>query len=161
MWNSSCPVPDGVPPLDSWRIEDVGLAQMRRRVMSCAQEWMTSGCCVDFVIAVTEIVSNAIEHGGGRGRVGLWAVGGELVCEVADEGRGVADLQAGSRPPSVSAQGGYGLWLARSLCARAHGHTTGENTPRARAQPCGSTAKAPGPSSETRNYRTSAARWQA
>lgn len=130
MWYRGPPVlPEGQPVLDSWRIEAVGLPEARRRVMACAHEWMHEESAQDFVVAVNEIVTNAIEHGGGCGRVRLWVTNGEMICEVADEGEGVADLQAGSRPPSVSAEGGYGLWMARSLCRRVHGMTTeGEGT---------------------------------
>lgn len=130
MWNSSDrPVPAGEPPLDSWRIEDVGLAQMRRRVAVCAHEWMDPECCDEFVVAVSEVISNAIEHGGGRGLVRLWSADGQLVCEVTDEGDGVTDLHAGTVPPAASARGGYGLWLARSLCTSVHGQTAdGEGT---------------------------------
>jgi serine/threonine-protein kinase RsbW len=125
MWNQSPPVlPEGQPVLDTWRIEDIDLAEARRRVKACAHEWMREVGARDFVVAVSEIVTNAIEHGGGRGRVRLWAADGEVICEVADEGDGVDDLQAGSRPPAVSAEGGYGLWMARSLCRRVHGMST-------------------------------------
>jgi serine/threonine-protein kinase RsbW len=126
MWNRGPPPapPDGQPVLDSWRIEDVGLGQVRRRMKACAHEWMNEVRARDFVVAVSEIVTNALEHGGGRGRVRLWVADGEVICEVADEGDGVADLQAGLRPPAVSAEGGYGLWMARSLCRRVHGTTT-------------------------------------
>jgi anti-sigma regulatory factor (Ser/Thr protein kinase) len=85
---------------------------------------MREGPARDFVVAVSEIVTNAIEHGSGRGRIRLWVADGELVCEVADEGAGVGDLQTGLRPPAVSAVGGYGVWLARSLCRLVHGRTT-------------------------------------
>jgi serine/threonine-protein kinase RsbW len=125
MWNQSPSVlPKEQSVLDSWRIEDVGLREVRRRVEACAHEWMDQARARDFVVAVSEIVTNAIEHGGGCGRVRLWVAEDEMICEVADEGEGVDDLQAGSRPPAVSAEGGYGLWMARSLCRRVYGRTT-------------------------------------
>lgn len=79
-------------------------------------------CAQDFVQAVQEIVANAVEHGGGHGWVRLWMSGGELVCEVGDEGHGVHDLTTGTRAPARSDRRGRGLWLARQLCLRVHGH---------------------------------------
>jgi anti-sigma regulatory factor (Ser/Thr protein kinase) len=43
----------------------------------------------DFVLAVNEIVTNAVRHAGGHGRLRLWLHGGSLRCEVADDGGGI------------------------------------------------------------------------
>ncbi len=124
MWNVAAQAsPEGQPLLDFWHIEDIGLREARLRAESCALARMTPEGASDFAVAVNEIVTNAKEHGGGRGRVRVWRQHDELVCEVADEGIGVIDRAAGSVPPPPSIHGGYGLWMARQLCLRVHGRT--------------------------------------
>jgi serine/threonine-protein kinase RsbW len=86
----------------------------------------------DFVLAVNELLTNAVRHGGGSGDVwlwrtrdglwcdglwcdGLWCDG--LWCEVADRGPGIAqDRLDGHRLPPPQAPGGRGLWLVHQLC---------------------------------------------
>lgn len=70
----------------------------------------------DFVLAINELVTNAVRHGGGAGLLCLWRANGELVCEVSDQGCGLADRSTGGyRRPPPSKVGGWGLWLARQL----------------------------------------------
>ena len=72
----------------------------------------------DFAIAVNEIMTNAVRHGGGCGKLRLWC-DGQLLCEIADAGHGfpaTAHLQRTS-PPVPSPQGGMGLWLAQQVTA--------------------------------------------
>lgn len=69
----------------------------------------------DFVLAVNEIVTNAVVHGGGRGELRMWDNGQILGCEITDAGPGgVLDA-----PTEPTAQGGrHGLRLARLLVDR-------------------------------------------
>ncbi|SCG80453.1 Anti-sigma regulatory factor (Ser/Thr protein kinase) [Micromonospora echinaurantiaca] len=67
----------------------------------------------DFVLAVHELVTNAVRHGGGAGRVELLRQADVLVCEVHDHGTGT-DADA-VRLPAADVPGGRGLWLAREL----------------------------------------------
>ncbi len=70
----------------------------------------------DFVVAVHELVTNAVRHGGGAGRLELRRDGDTLRCEVADHGPGFGTATpAPAGPPPVEAPGGRGLWLARLL----------------------------------------------
>lgn len=67
-----------------------------------------------FVVAVNELTTNAVRHGGGAGRLELWRVGDLLHCRVTDEGPGIpADEHPDGTPPSPDALNGRGLWLAR------------------------------------------------
>ncbi|WP_433048052.1 ATP-binding protein [Dactylosporangium sp. CS-033363] len=71
----------------------------------------------DFVLAVNEIVTNAVRHAGGGGTLRLWTSEGTLHCEVVDKGAGIPTERLngdGALPPS-SAISGRGLWLARHL----------------------------------------------
>ena len=70
----------------------------------------------DFVLAVNEIVTNAVVHGGGYGELRLWEAGGTVECEVADLGPGgAAEVAAG---PAEA--GGRGMRLARLLVDDLH-----------------------------------------
>ena len=71
----------------------------------------------DFVLAVNELITNAVRHGGGTGRVRVLGREGAVRAEVTDEGPGIpGERLANRRRPSHLAPGGRGLWLARTLC---------------------------------------------
>jgi anti-sigma regulatory factor (Ser/Thr protein kinase) len=70
----------------------------------------------DFVLAVNELITNAVRHGGGRGHLRLWCRDGVIWGEVSDRGPGMPDpAPDGGRLPPTSAVGGRGLWLARRM----------------------------------------------
>jgi serine/threonine-protein kinase RsbW len=100
------------------RFDRDAITGTRYAVAGCAAEAGLSGPRLEaFVLAVNEIVTNAVRHGGGSGRVRLLRTAAGLACEIADEGPG-APLAVfnGHRLPPISAMGGRGLWLARHLC---------------------------------------------
>jgi len=70
----------------------------------------------DFVLAVNELLTNVVRHGGGTGRLQLWRDGHVVVCEVSDRGPGVGaeHLERHDRP-APGTVGGWGLWLADRL----------------------------------------------
>jgi anti-sigma regulatory factor (Ser/Thr protein kinase) len=67
------------------------------------------------VLAVHEVASNSLRHGGGHGTLRIWQEPGALVCEVRDQGRLDQPL-AGRVRPATEHVGGRGLWLANQLC---------------------------------------------
>jgi anti-sigma regulatory factor (Ser/Thr protein kinase) len=69
----------------------------------------------DLLLAVNEVATNSLLHGGGRGTLRIWREGAALVCEVRDEGR-IEDPLVGRRRPASDSEGGRGLWLANQLC---------------------------------------------
>jgi anti-sigma regulatory factor (Ser/Thr protein kinase) len=69
----------------------------------------------DVVLAVNEVATNSLRHGGQRGTLTVWHEGRTMICEVHDTGQ-IADPLAGRRIPSPAAVGGYGLWLVNHLC---------------------------------------------
>jgi len=70
------------------------------------------------LIIASELMANAIRHGGGGGRLRLWREGSMVRCQVIDRGPGIADAAAGSRPPEpTTTAGGRGLWICRNLAA--------------------------------------------
>ena len=69
----------------------------------------------DFLIAVSEAMTNSVLHGGGDGTLRLWLHDEALTAEVQDHGR-ITDPLAGRRPPTPTQQGGRGLWIINQVC---------------------------------------------
>lgn len=96
---------------------EAAVTRLRHAVASCAGEVGLAGERLDdFVLAVNELLTNAVRHGGGQGRLRLWREGGDLVCEVSDAGAGL-DPRATDRSdrPALDTPGGWGLWLVARL----------------------------------------------
>jgi serine/threonine-protein kinase RsbW len=91
------------------------LPDLRASVHVRVHAWQSGDAADDFVLAVSEIATNAVVHGGGSGALTLWHDHDQITCRVTDAGPGMADPAAGCTPPPPSATGGYGLWLARNL----------------------------------------------
>ena len=72
----------------------------------------------DFLLAVDEMTSNAVRHGGPPVSLRLWQAEDRIVCTIADGGPGWDDPFAGYGPAHGEdlSRGGMGLWLARQLC---------------------------------------------
>ncbi len=69
----------------------------------------------DLVLAVDELATKSIRHGGGAGTLTIWETSSALVCEVTDRGRLEHPL-AGRVLPEPGQIGRYGLWLVNQLC---------------------------------------------
>jgi anti-sigma regulatory factor (Ser/Thr protein kinase) len=79
------------------------------------------------VLAVHELATNSIEHGGGRGLLRVWTDPRALVFEIADHG--VIHNPLVGRIPSVAlAEGGRGVWLANQLCDLVQVRSSGDGT---------------------------------
>ena len=81
----------------------------------------------DCVLAVSEIATNSVMHGGGGGTLRTWLDGDHLLCEVSDRGR-VSDVLAGRCRPVAGQNGGYGLWLANQLADLVQVRTNDDGT---------------------------------
>lgn len=73
----------------------------------------------DLILAVDELTTNSVTHGGGRGSLSIWRTEQSIVCEVRDEGH-IADPMAGLRQPNPEQLTGRGLWVVGRLCERVH-----------------------------------------
>ena len=106
-----------------------GVTTLRHAIASAAATAGLSGDRLDdFVMAVNELLTNAVRHGGGGGRVQLWREAGVVVCEVHDEGPGLPAEGLDHRErPAPDQPGGWGLWLAGRL-TDSFETTTGEGT---------------------------------
>ncbi len=81
------------------------------------------------VLAVNEVATNAVQHGGGGGTLWLWCEDGKIAVQVHDGGH-LSDPLAGRLPPSPDSRGGYGLVVVNNLCdlVRVHTRATGTTT---------------------------------
>lgn len=69
----------------------------------------------DLVLAVNELATNSIRHGGGQGRLRSWRAQDSLVCEISDAGYLDQPL-AGMCRPATTGDGGAGMWLVHQVC---------------------------------------------
>jgi anti-sigma regulatory factor (Ser/Thr protein kinase) len=86
-----------------------GFAAVRARRLGLPAERV-----MDLEMAVSEMVSNSIVHGGGEGTLRIWSEGDHVVCEVWDAGR-LTDPLAGRRPAGAEQSQGRGLLLVNHL----------------------------------------------
>lgn len=109
------------PPVDAITIDcssGADVASARRLVRTVGGEagiepWVVD----DMVLAVSEVLTNALRHGEPPALLHVYEEGATWVCHVTDGGRGLVDPCAGRLPPGEPSDHGYGLWLARQLCA--------------------------------------------
>jgi anti-sigma regulatory factor (Ser/Thr protein kinase) len=69
----------------------------------------------EFILAINEIATNAIRHGGGSANVRLWATERRVICEVSDSGT-ISEVFLGFLRPDPHGERGHGLWIARQMC---------------------------------------------
>jgi anti-sigma regulatory factor (Ser/Thr protein kinase) len=69
----------------------------------------------DLVLAVNEVATNSVLHGGGSGALATWSEEDRIVCQVRDSGH-FEDRLAGRERPSDEISTGRGLWLVNHLC---------------------------------------------
>jgi anti-sigma regulatory factor (Ser/Thr protein kinase) len=67
------------------------------------------------VLAVSELATNSVRYGGGRGELRMWIEAELLFCEVHDSGR-IQEPLAGRVRPTPDQHAGRGLWLVNQLC---------------------------------------------
>ncbi|MEH0986368.1 ATP-binding protein [Micromonospora sp. CPCC 205556] len=90
------------------------VTEVRRAVARVAGDaGLSEGDLEDFVLAVHELVTNAVRHGGGAGEVRLTRSANVLTCQVSDRGPGAGDAVVAL--PGSTVIGQRGLWLAREL----------------------------------------------
>jgi anti-sigma regulatory factor (Ser/Thr protein kinase) len=112
-WNPEPPPPPAwAPSLD--RPADLSRARrfLREQAMKAG---LTFERAMDMAMAANEILTNALRYG--RGAVALWGWPEDerFLCQIQDEGPGIADPMAGYVPPAEAMDAGRGLWLARQL----------------------------------------------
>ncbi|MEU8322365.1 anti-sigma factor RsbA family regulatory protein [Nonomuraea sp. NPDC048881] len=81
----------------------------------------------DAELAVAELTTNSVRHGGGQGTLAVWSEAGQFVCEVRDAGR-LSDPLAGRRPPDPTQLGGRGLLLVHYVADLVRVHASEDGT---------------------------------
>jgi anti-sigma regulatory factor (Ser/Thr protein kinase) len=76
---------------------------------------LTSERANDLVLAVNELATNSLLHGGGAGTLRMWTEADTLLCEVRDHGH-ITEPLTGRIPPAHGQQSGRGLWVVNHLC---------------------------------------------
>jgi anti-sigma regulatory factor (Ser/Thr protein kinase) len=69
----------------------------------------------DLILAVDELATNSVTHGGGHGSLSVWRTQTAIVCEVRDQGH-ISDPLAGFHQPHHDRLTGRGLWVVGCLC---------------------------------------------
>ncbi|WP_338678013.1 ATP-binding protein [Streptomyces sp. SCSIO 30461] len=72
----------------------------------------------EFTLAVNEVASNSLRHGGGAGTLRLYRSADSLCCQVTDSGAGFNDDVIPGAVPEVETSAGRGLWLVRQITDR-------------------------------------------
>ncbi|MGW5719964.1 anti-sigma factor RsbA family regulatory protein [Amycolatopsis sp. NPDC003865] len=91
-------------------------AAARRAVLEFGETGLPAAELDDLVLAVSEIVDNALRHGRPPVEMRIWAGPGHLVVTVHDTGQGPDDPFAGLLP-AARRIGGRGLWIAHQICS--------------------------------------------
>lgn len=81
----------------------------------------------DLALAVAELTTNSVVHGGGSGVLRVWAEDGYVLCEVRDRGH-LTDVLAGRRPASRDQRGGRGLLIVHRVADLVRVHVGPEGT---------------------------------
>jgi anti-sigma regulatory factor (Ser/Thr protein kinase) len=113
------PAPDPVAaPLMSRDFDRATLDETRDAVLAHgAGHGLADLALYNFTLAVTEVVTNAVRHGGDRGHLSVWRDGDDLLVEVADRGHGIPAPRRAPIGPRPGQVGGWGMWLTRQICS--------------------------------------------
>src|SRR5690606_9507474 len=97
-------------------VEAANLAAVRHAVRAhAAAAGLTRLRTAELVLAVNELATNSVRHGGGRATLTSWSTAEGVVHEVRDAGWIDRPL-AGRIRPTGDQPHGWGLWLVHQLC---------------------------------------------
>jgi anti-sigma regulatory factor (Ser/Thr protein kinase) len=91
------------------------IAALRRLATYAARARFLPAQIDDVVVVVSELATNAVQHGGGGGTFRTWFDHDVLYVEVTDSGH-FDQLLAGRLPPGRAQPNGRGLWIANQIC---------------------------------------------
>jgi anti-sigma regulatory factor (Ser/Thr protein kinase) len=106
----------GMPILDVAILDTVADLRAHLRDRATEEGWLPQDRIEILVLAVTEVATNGIRHGGSRRRLRVWLNPEAVVCEVSDDGATPPGPLAGYLPPVPGEVGGMGLWLVNQVC---------------------------------------------
>lgn len=113
---AECDDPLPAPPADAQTLGyETSLRQVRDLV---TKHGAALGMAVDritnLVIAAGEITANTLRHTTAGGTFWVWHTGGEIICQVRDQGW-ITDPLAGRQRHSPE-DSGHGLWVVNQMC---------------------------------------------
>ena len=88
-------------------------SRARALVRETLRDWGLAGLVDDAALVVTELVTNAVIHGGSSLRLQLSHGAGAFRIEVVDDGEGTPEPQ----PPDTDAEGGRGIMLVDAMAS--------------------------------------------
>jgi anti-sigma regulatory factor (Ser/Thr protein kinase) len=110
------PLPRPAGPFDALAFDLTTLGEVRNYVAEHAERvGLAADRAEGVVLAVSELATNSVRHGGGAGVLRVWSERGTFICEVRDRGA-ITDPLAGRIAPEATQVDGRGLWLANQLC---------------------------------------------
>ena len=91
------------------------LEGVRRFVTAQVGDVLDRSLLSDLLLAMSEVASNSVVHGGGAGRLRVWTTERGVVCEVRDRGW-IREPLVGRARPLPERENGRGLWMVNQLC---------------------------------------------
>ncbi len=110
------PYPVSGEPVLAVPVHDT-VADLREQVRTraAAEGWLPPDRVENLLLALSEVATNGIRHGGRQRELRVWLTDDAVVCEVVDDGPVPPGPLAGYLPPRPGAIGGMGLWLVQQL----------------------------------------------
>ena len=111
----AAPLPRPPAGAETLGFERATLTEVRRLVAEVSERaGLPPSRREDLVLAVNELATNSVRHGGGHGIVRVWRDEDALRCEVRDRGR-IDDPLVGRRQPRADQIGGWGVSIAHQV----------------------------------------------
>ena len=120
-------LPDRPPSTEVMFSADTVRAARAYAVARARRAGLAERRVLDVELIVSELASNSVAHGGGRGSLWVFVDEGFLVCDVVNAGT-IADPLAGRTPVPPEDPRGRGLLLVNQLADLVRVHTTAEAT---------------------------------
>jgi anti-sigma regulatory factor (Ser/Thr protein kinase) len=108
------PEPRVTPEVTTFELGDLGDLRLFARTRALAFG-LSESKAGDLVLALNEIATNSLRHGGGKGALRLWAEEGYVISEIRDDGR-IDRPMIGRERPVYGQASGLGVWLANQVC---------------------------------------------
>ena len=121
-------LPEPPPDASGYPFDQRSIGWMREAVAGhAAAAGLAGNETAALILAVNEVATNSVRHGGGGGALRIWQDGDSLVCEVRDRGQ-INRRLVGRERPAPEQEGGRGLWLVNQLCDLVQIRTSPEGT---------------------------------